>query len=158
MKYDVQISEVAPQPLAAAQGHGNAQNYVQQLFALLDEVWNFLRGHPQIQHKGLNVFLYHGEDDKDLLRTDQGLPIVAGVILAGPFESAEKVVAATTPGGTVATAVHIGPYEQLSEAHAALRKWCKDNNRPIAGPSWEIYGHWDDDPDKLRTDVFYLLA
>jgi hypothetical protein len=23
--------------------------------------------------------------------------------------------------------------------------------------SWELYGHWEDDPAKLRTDVFYLL-
>jgi hypothetical protein len=23
--------------------------------------------------------------------------------------------------------------------------------------NWEIYGHWDDDPSKVRTDVFYFL-
>jgi hypothetical protein len=28
----------------------------------------------------------------------------------------------------------------------------------MTGVDWEIYGHWDDDPAKLRTDVFYLLA
>jgi len=27
----------------------------------------------------------------------------------------------------------------------------------FAGPNWEIYGHWTDDPAQLRTDVFYLL-
>jgi hypothetical protein len=31
----------------------------------------------------------------------------------------------------------------------------------LAGPSWEVYGHWLDewnsDPRKIRTDVFYLL-
>jgi hypothetical protein len=31
----------------------------------------------------------------------------------------------------------------------------------LAGPNWEIYGHWLDewnnDPAKIRTDVFYLL-
>ena len=25
------------------------------------------------------------------------------------------------------------------------------------GHTWEIYGHWTDNPDELRTDVFYLL-
>ncbi|MDB5328046.1 MAG: Bacterial transcription activator, effector binding domain, partial [Phycisphaerales bacterium] len=31
----------------------------------------------------------------------------------------------------------------------------------MAGPNWELYGHWDqswnDDPSKIRTDVYYLL-
>ena len=31
----------------------------------------------------------------------------------------------------------------------------------LAGPNWEIYGHWVDewnrDPSKIRTDVFYLI-
>ena len=31
----------------------------------------------------------------------------------------------------------------------------------LAGPNWEIYGHWVDewnrDPTKIRTEVFYLL-
>ena len=50
---------------------------------------------------------------------------------------------------------------QLSEAHNAIRKWCAQHGHTLAGPSWEIYGHWVhawcDDPSKIRTDVFYLL-
>jgi effector-binding domain-containing protein len=57
----------------------------------------------------------------------------------------------------VATVAHIGPYEKLAEAHAAMRAWCKARDCLLAGPNWEIYGDWDDDPDRLRTDVFYLL-
>ena len=157
MQYSVQIVEVSPQPLAAARGYGNAQNLIPHLFELLDEVWKFLKANPHIKHEGLNVFLYYGEDGKDLLHTEQGLPIEAGVKVTAPFAGAGKVVCSATPGGTAATVVHIGPYENLSEAHAALRDWCNDNHRRIAGPSWEIYDHWNDDPGKLRTDVFYLL-
>ena len=33
--------------------------------------------------------------------------------------------------------------------------------RALAGPNWEIYGHWqedwNEDPAKIRTEVFYLL-
>jgi len=157
MPYEVQICEVAPKPLAAAHGHGNARNFVPQLFALLDEVWKFLKANPQVRQEGLNVFLYFDEDDQRLLHTEQGLPVAAGVKVAAPFAGAGKVVCSATPGGTVATTVHIGPYERLSEAHAAVRAWCKDNHHPIAGPNWEIYGHWNEDPAQLRTDVFYLL-
>jgi hypothetical protein len=52
---------------------------------------------------------------------------------------------------------HLGPYNRLGEAHAAIRKWCADHGHALTGVSWEIYGHWTDDPAQLRTDVFYLL-
>ena len=157
MPYEVKLCEVGPQLLAAARGHGNAQNYVDHLFTLLKEVWTFLRANLQVKHEGLNVFLYHDENDKDLLYTDQGMPIEAGVKVAEPFAGAGNVICSATPSGTVAAVIHIGPYEKLFEAHSAVRKWCRENNHPIAGPNWEIYDHWNDDPNQLRTDVFYLL-
>jgi effector-binding domain-containing protein len=62
----------------------------------------------------------------------------------------------------VATATHLGPYGGLGAAHNAVRQWCTDNNHRLAGPSWEIYDHWqrewNDDPSGIRTDVYYLLT
>ena len=26
-----------------------------------------------------------------------------------------------------------------------------------AGPSWEIYGHWREDPSELETEIYYLV-
>ena len=65
---------------------------------------------------------------------------------------------ASTPAGAVATTVYWGPYDKMGPAHEAIHKWARENSRKLAGPSWEIYGHWSDDPAKLRTDIFYLLA
>lgn len=150
MQYQIQLTEVEPQLLAAASGYATTQNYVPRLFELLDKVWAFLKTNPQVKNEGLNVFLYFNQDDK-------GMPIQAGVKITAPFESAAEVICSATPGGRVATTVHIGPYEKLAEAHSALRNWCKDNSHSCAGPVWEIYGHWNDNPDQLQTDVFYLL-
>lgn len=157
MPYDVQISEVSPQLLAAARGHGNKQNFLPRLFELLDSVWRFLKANPQIKHQGLNVFLYYGEAGKAQPPSLEGNPIEAGVKVVAPFASDGSVVCSSTPGGRVASATHIGPYEKLGDAHAAVRGWCKENNLSIAGTSWEIYDHWNEDSSKLRTDVFYLL-
>jgi effector-binding domain-containing protein len=85
------------------------------------------------------------------------LVIEVGVQVPGPFDSPGPVVCSATPGGTAARAVHVGPYDRLGEAHDAIREWCKQNNHPIAGPFWEVYGHWNDNPNQLRTDVYYLL-
>jgi effector-binding domain-containing protein len=157
MRYEVRVFDAPPHLLASTRGHGKEHDFVKRLFALLDEVWKFLKANPQVKHLGLNVFLYHGKADKNLFHTDQGLPIEAGVKVSAPFESPGPVLCSATPAGTVATAVHIGPYEKLGEAHRAIRDWCKANNRAMAGPNWEIYDHWNEDPQKLRTDVFYLL-
>ena len=77
--------------------------------------------------------------------------------VATPFERTGRVVCAVIPGGTVATVVHRGPYQQLPEAHKAVRAWCAEQGYALAGPNWEIYGDWTDNPDELRTDVYYLL-
>jgi hypothetical protein len=36
-------------------------------------------------------------------------------------------------------------------------QWCRHHGRQISMPYWEVYGDWEEDPSKLRTDVYYLL-
>ena len=56
---------------------------------------------------------------------------------------------------------HLGPYDGLGRAHEAIRQWCQAHGHRPAGPTWEIYGHWQPDwdhhPSRIRTDVFHLL-
>jgi len=52
---------------------------------------------------------------------------------------------------------HCGDYGRLDEANAAILAWCRENDRQLAGPSWEVYGHWHEDPAQLRTEIYYLL-
>jgi effector-binding domain-containing protein len=84
--------------------------------------------------------------------------IECGVVLPHAIEDTETVRCRTTPGGLVATAVHVGDYSRLGETHRAIIEFCTRRKLPLAGVSWEIYGHWDDDPSKRFTDVFYLLT
>ena len=111
------------------------------------EVWTFIR-ESAIPHYGLNLALY----------LDGAIHLECGVLVARTFTDSGSVVCSSTPGGQVATAALIGPYHRLGETHQAILDWCIAQGHTLAGPSWEIYGHWDDDPSKLRTDVFYLLA
>jgi effector-binding domain-containing protein len=73
-----------------------------------------------------------------------------GVEVARSFETSGEVY-------EVATAVHIGGYDRLSETHGAIRAWTQAHQRVLAGRSWEIYGDWSDDPSRLETTVAYLL-
>ena len=108
--------------------------------------------HPRrgIAQPGRNVAVY--------LEMDQGqINMEIGVEVAGPFTGDGDVVCSATPAGLVVTTVHLGPYDRLGEAHDAIFEWCQHNHHELAGPNWEIYGHWTDDPARLQTDVFYLL-
>ena len=77
------------------------------------------------------------------------------------FLSTAKSCASATPGGAAASTTHFGPYAGLGAAHDAIQRWCEANKHPLAGPSWEIYDHWQNDwnahPSRIRTDIFYLL-
>jgi effector-binding domain-containing protein len=85
------------------------------------------------------------------------IDVECGVEISQPFQGDGRVFCSETPAGLVATTTHWGTYKNLHQAHAAIGSWCEKNGYLTALVNWEVYGHWVDDPSKLRTDVFYLL-
>ncbi len=81
-----------------------------------------------------------------------------GVEVTREFAGSGEVRPVSTPSGEVAVVRHLGPYDGLAQAHAAIRAWAKESGRAFAGTSWEIYGDWTDDPTKIETAVMYLLG
>ena len=81
-----------------------------------------------------------------------------GVEIVRAFEPDGEVRLAETPGGRVAAALHVGPYERMRETHDVIHAWAKANGETFAGMSWEIYGDWTDDASKLETRIEYLLG
>src|SRR5262249_6629254 len=114
-------------------------------------VWGVVRARP-IPGAGRHVAVY----------LDDQINLEVGVELEAPFGGDGEVVDSATPAGPVAAAAHYGPYGLLHEAHAAIRPWGASNGQVLAGPNWEVYGHWKDewnsDPTRITTEVFYLLA
>ena len=81
-----------------------------------------------------------------------------GVLASVGFPEAGNVIASALPAGVTAAATHRGPYAELDAAHRAVRDWCTAHGRQLAGPRWEIYGHWRENPSDLETEVYYLLS
>jgi len=146
----VEILEMPSVPLAVIR----RQAHPTELAGLVPEccgiVWQAVKA--QKAAAGRHVALYW----------DAGIRLEVGVELLGPFIDDGEVVQSATPAGTVASVAHLGPYGGLGSAHDAIRRWCEAQGRRLAGPSWEIYGHWrpewNGDPSAIRTDVCYLLA
>ena len=153
----IKVIEVEPQPVAVVRDRANLSDLGQKITQHSATVWAFIRNAGSVKSDGSNVVLYHDEPSKGFLLRDEGIPVEIGAQVLAPFTSTSDVVCSTTPGGMVATATHVGPHYRLHETHNAIRDWCRENNRTMAGPNWEVYGHWSDDPDQLQTDVFYLL-
>jgi len=114
---------------------------------MLDEVYACLRRHNSAK-QGCNVMLYLD----DVAHVEVGVELIAPCVLDDP------VVRSALPAGDVAMTVHQGPYQDLGVAHDRVKRWCTDNGRALAGPRWEIYGDWRENPADLETEVYYLLS
>lgn len=129
----------------------------EQLAAVITEacgvVWKQLQNAEKEVH-GRNVVVY-------LNYTNEVFNLQVGVELdekAGKsIDWSDGLYMSFTPQGEVAHAVHYGDYANLINVHRDIATWSKDAHRPLVGPSWEVYGHWNSDLSKLRTDVYYLL-
>ncbi len=146
MEYQVLVEQAASRTTAVVRTRAGRHELAQVVPQGCGEVWTFIRS-SQMPHPGRNLALY----------LDCEINLEVGVEVTQPFAGNGRVVCSSTPAGTVATAAHFGPYDRLGGAHAAILGWCAEKGHVLAGPSWEVYGHWDDDPAKLRTDVYYLL-
>jgi effector-binding domain-containing protein len=146
MEYQVRLEKLAPRLTAVVRLQAKQSELSTVIPQACGEVWTFMRssGEPR---PGRHLALY----------LDCVMNVEVGVEVVRPFVGNERVVCSQTPAGLVATTAHFGPYSRLGEAHDAVHKWCSANGHTLAGPSWEVYGHWTDDPSQLRTDVYWLL-
>jgi len=139
VEYPVETMQAAEQSLQIVRGRTTIAILPKRIRELFDQFYAGFTG----KH-GLNIVLYPGGD------------------WAGEFEIAcgvhvESGGNASTPMGLVVKTIYFGPYNEMKPAHRAIHEWVRENDHLLAGPSWEVYGHWTDDPDKLRTDIYYLL-
>ena len=146
MEYKIEVQRVEAQTTAVVRRRASQHELVRVVPQACGEVWAFARA-AGLPRPGRHLALYF----------DNEINLEVGVEVDQPFTGNDQVVCSSTPAGLVATTAHFGPYNRLGEAHDAICKWCAANGRVKAGPCWEVYGHWDDDPAKLRTDVYYLL-
>ena len=152
MEYHVQLEQFGvPRPTAVVRRRASARELSKVVPAACGLVWGVIRS-QQVKGAGRHVALY----------LDGEINLEVGVELEAPFAGYGEVVGSSLPTGAVATTVHFGPYGGLHAAHRAIVDWCAAHGHTLAGPNWEVYGHWVDewnaDPSKIRTDVFYLLG
>jgi effector-binding domain-containing protein len=150
MPYLIRLEQLSAQSLAVVRRKAKQAELPRVVPEACGLVWQAIRA--QGLRGGRHVSVYY----------DGEINLEVGVEMDVPFTPSGEVIASATPAGRVAATTHLGPYGQLGPAHAAIVQWCAANGHSLAGPSWEIYGHWQDawnnDPSQIATEVVYLLA
>ncbi len=149
MAYTVSLQHIEPRPIAAVRAQMPVRDVPSRFREYLDQVYATAKT-GAILLDGQNIFVYRA--------APQNLTeIEFGVGAKTPFAPVGRVEYRHVPGGDVATTTHWGDYSLLGPAHQAVVDWCKAEGHALAGVSWEVYGHWSDDPSKRRTDIYQLL-
>jgi effector-binding domain-containing protein len=146
MNYIVRVEKAEARPLAVIRRRASQRELSTVVPALCGEVWKFVKAH-KVERPGRHVAVY----------LDGAINLEVGVEVGAAFAPSDSVVVSATPAGMVATVTHVGDYARLGDAHEAIRAFCKERNLKLAGPNWEIYGHWNDDARLVTTDVFYSI-
>ena len=148
-KYEIRELTVAPRAVAGVRAEVRRGQVARELGRHLEQVYAAGKS-GAVALDGQNIFIYRGA-------TGDRLTVDFCVGVTAPFAAVGAVVPLETPQGVAAMTRHVGDYARLADANAAILEWCRVNGRAPAGPSWEVYGHWDPDPSKLRTEVYHLL-
>ena len=147
--YSVSLQHATARTIAAVHARIAASRVSSEFRSYLDQV--YAARASGIQLDGQNIFVY-----RDAAGQAGQLDIEFGVGVDAPFDAVGNVRAVELPVGDVATTMHQGSYAGLGAAHDAVVQWCRAQSRKLAGPRWEVYGHWSDS-EPPTVDVYYLL-
>jgi effector-binding domain-containing protein len=152
MAREITIKTLGPQPIATIRSVTPAARVSAALGQILPEVWAYVAGQGK-QPAGPPFTRYHG-DFTETVELEAGLPV------AEPIEGNGRVQAGELPGGPVASIMHIGHYDTLSETYDALAVWMAAEGRVPGGPFWEVYltdPQEVPDPAEWQTEIICPL-
>lgn len=147
--YDVREVIALPRLVAGVRATVPRGQVGREFARYLDQVYAAAKA-GAVALDGQNIFIYRAA-------TATELTVDFGVGAKAMFEATGAVTPMETPSGVAAMTTHIGDYARIGDANAAIIAWCEAKGRQRAGPSWEVYDHWNPDVTKLRTDIFWLL-
>ncbi len=153
MAYEIEVAEAEATPTVVMVGTTTFDELSTTIGRLINPVWAYIRSSDLVP--GHNVVLYKGA-----VHRPGGAEIEVGVEVDRRIEDAPAggVRGSELPGGRVVRTMHRGPYNRVRGAYEALDAWCLGNGEALGGPTWEIYGDWDDDSTRLEATVVYKLA
>lgn len=157
MDYDVIVKEVAPEHSASVRGTYAIAHIAETMPKEFGRVMAALTAEG-VQPSGGAVAIYHGW-------TEETVDVEIAFTIRGVFfpQDAKRgsVKASRVPGGKVAFTVHVGPYDQIAAAYAAIQAYARANSLKLADKMWERYltdPAVEPDLAKHVTEVYWPLV
>jgi effector-binding domain-containing protein len=160
----VQLQQRDPQPYAGIAVSVTMDSFAATVDEAFPEVFGWLAEHA-IAPAGPPFIRYHVIDMAATLQIEFGVPVAAAIVDDGRIRSG------VLPAGRYLVLRHVGPFEGLIEANAALQQWAEEQG--IALDSWDTpegvafrsrVEHYltdptaEPDPARWETEVAYLAA
>jgi AraC family transcriptional regulator len=166
MTYSIVKKDLQPQPVLVVRRRIKRSEIAATIAESLPHVFQYAQQHG-IALAGL-PFTRYVEMGPGLMTIEPGMRIAAtdqNSIAIDPTwtRTAQdaNVVKDTLPGGSVVTTTHMGSYEKLPEAYAAIQEWIEAKGLVTAGAPWECYvtdpAEYAD-PKDWKTDVFWPVS
>lgn len=150
MDNDVEMKELADQTVVSTRFKTSIPTIGEDLGKAYMAVFGML-GKMGVAPVGPPFAVYH-----DLEFKEDDIDVEAGVPVAGAVEGGDDVKGGTLKGGTFASTLHAGAYDEVGKAYEALMLWVSENGYRPGGPCREIYlvgPEQADDPDRYRTEI-----
>ncbi len=148
MEYVIAKRELGPQSVFAIRGRHAASDLPAFLGGAFAELFGRL-GLLGVAPAGHPFVVYHAFGPADI-DAEVCVPITEAAPAAGRIHSRD------IPSMTVASTLHVGPYEELGGAYRTLTEWINRNGFAPAGPVQERYLNGPDDhvsPAEYRTEI-----
>lgn len=133
MPYDVQMTETAPQQVAATKVHTTLSRIASDIQAGFGSLMQALQ-REGVPPSGAPMLVHLDVIDEE---TDGDIEIC--VPISSAISGDSEVYGRELEGGTMASAIHRGPYQEIAPAYHAVTGWISEHGHEIAGPPREIY-------------------
>jgi DNA-binding transcriptional MerR regulator len=153
MQYQVAVREEVPLDVVCIAARASLATIAQTIGECFGELMGYVQEHG-LQMTGPPFIAY-----PDPIHEEEGT-IECCFPVAGAAEPQGRVKLRHLSGGPVAWTRHVGPYDQVGDAYAALDAWVADNGRHMAGAPREVYlsEPRTTAPEDLLTEVVWPLA
>jgi len=153
MVYNITRQDRQPQPVLVIRKRVKRSEVAAQLAQLFGRIF---------EHTQRNGIPLAGQPFTRIQEWGPGMLLIdAGLQVATPAKGDGDIKSDTLPGGPAASTVHMGPYEGLADAHAAIQVWIADNGLTPGSAPWEIYVSDPaeyPDPKDWKTDVVWPVG
>jgi DNA-binding transcriptional MerR regulator len=154
MPYEVAVKEEAPRDVLCIAARTSLATIGETIGECFGELMGYVQEHG-LQMTGPPLIAY-----PDPIHQEAEGTIEWCFPIAGPAQPHGRIELRRLSGGPVAWTHHVGPYDQVGAAYAALDAWVAESGRQVAGPPREVYLNDPQTtaPEELLTEVVWPLA